>query len=44
MSEDGVGGEAKYYEQVQEFAENGQMVDVENEVDFLLMSEDGVGG
>ena len=22
----------------------GQMVDVENEADFLLMSEDGVGG
>ena len=44
MSEDGVGVEAEYYEQVQEFAENGQMVDVENEADFLLMSEDGVGG
>ena len=44
MSENGVGGEAEYYEQVQEFAENGQMVDVENEADFLLMSEDGVGG
>ena len=43
MSEDGVGVEAEYYEQVQEFAENGQMVDVENEADFLL-SEDGVGG
>ena len=44
MSEDGVGCEAEYYEQVHEFAENGQMVDVENEEDFLLMSEDGVGG
>ena len=34
MREDGVGGEAEYYEQVQEFAENGQMVDVENETNF----------
>ena len=44
MSEDGVGCEAEYYEQVHEFAENGQMVDVENGTDFLLMSEDDGGG
>ena len=34
-TEDGVGGEAEYYEWVQEIAENGEMVDVENEADCL---------
>ena len=48
MSEDGVGGEAEYYEN---FKENGEMADVEIfEAHFYLfivyitMSEDGGGG
>ena len=47
MSEDGVGGEAEYYEN---FKENGEMADVEIfEAHFLFivyitMSEDGGGG